>query len=117
MDQSACKLTLIYPPASESHITELMMNSEPSLAGFTTFEAEGHGSSFSKASMRERVRGRVGRRVLVLVLPRPRVAPLLEEIRTKASIPELVYWVEPIEAFGRLTRAEPQAADAPQSAA
>jgi hypothetical protein len=117
MDQSACKLTLIYPPASESHITELMMNSEPPLAGFTTFEAEGHGGSFSDASMRERVRGRVARRVLMLVLARSRVAPLLDEIRVKAAIPDLVYWVEPVEAFGRLARTDAAALGDPQAAA
>lgn len=102
MEQSACKLTLVYPLASEAHILELLMNSDPPLAGFTTWQVEGHGHSFSKASMRERVRGRIARGMLVAVLARSRVAPLLEEIRVKAAIPDLVYWVEPIEAFGRL---------------
>jgi hypothetical protein len=115
MDQSACKLTLIYPPASETHIIELMMDSEPPLSSFTTWHAEGVGNAFNKASMRERVRGRIARGMLVIVLQRSRVAPLLEEIRVKAAIPDLVYWVEPLEAFGRLVPVnaavvEPQAA-------
>lgn len=109
MDQSACKLTLIYPPASETHIIELLMNSDPPLSGFTTLQVEGHGHSFSKASMRERVRGRIARGMLVAVLARTRVAPLLEEIRLKAAIPDLVYWVEPIEAFGRLAASNGEA--------
>ncbi|HWK37526.1 MAG TPA: DUF3240 family protein, partial [Hyphomicrobium sp.] len=61
MDQSACKLTLIYPPASETQIVELLMESDPPLSGFTTWAADGHGHSFDKATMRERVRGRVAR--------------------------------------------------------
>jgi hypothetical protein len=105
MDQSLCKLTLIYPPASETHIVELMMNSDPPLPGFTTWDAEAHGDSFDTASMRERVRGRIARGVLVVVLPRARLAPLLEEIRIKAAIPDLVYWTEAVETFGRLSPA------------
>lgn len=102
MDESVCKLTLVYPPASEAHIIELMLNAEPPLTGFTTFEAEGHGHSFAGASMRERVRGRIARGILLVVLPRARVPALLEEIRLKAAIVDLVYWVEPIVEFGRL---------------
>ena len=105
MDQSLCKLTLIYPPASETHIIELMLNSHPPLLGFTTWEADGHGHSFGKASMRERVRGRITRGILVVVLPRTRLALLLEEVRLKAAIPDLVYWTEPVETFGRLSPA------------
>ncbi len=102
MDQSLCKLTLIYPPASESHLVEVLMNSEPPLSGFTTWEAEGHGHSFAKASMRERVRGRITRGVLVVVLPRARIELLIDEIRVKAAIADLVYWLEPVLAFGRM---------------
>ena len=107
MDQSLCKLTLIYPPASETHISELLMDSDPPLPGFTTWAAEGHGHSFSNASMRERVRGRIARGILVVVLPRARVASLLEEFRVKAAIPDLEYWTEAVETFGRLSPASP----------
>ena len=116
MDQSVCKLTLVYPPASEAHIVELMMNVDPPLSGLTTWEAEGHGHSFSKASMRERVRGRIARGVLVVVLRRSRVPQLLDEIRTKAAISDLAYWIEPVEAFGRLARQEVQDAASEQPA-
>jgi hypothetical protein len=39
---------------------------------------------------------------MVIVLPRPRVAPLLETVRTQAGAPHLAYWVEAVESFGRL---------------
>jgi hypothetical protein len=106
MDQSACKLTLVYSPAAEDHIVELMLNSEPPLTGFTTWKAEGHGHDFAKASARERVRGRVTRGVLTVIVPRARLPMLFEDIRTKAAIANLAYWVEPVEAFGRLVPAE-----------
>jgi hypothetical protein len=104
MDQSACKLTLVYPPAAEDHIVELLLNADPPLSGFTTWRAEGHGHDFGKASVQERVRGRVARGVLVLILPRSRLSSVLEDIRSKAAIPNLTFWTEPIDDFGRLAQ-------------
>ena len=115
MDQSACKLTLVYPPDSEDCIVELMLAAEPPLTGFTTWKAEGHGHDFNRASVRERVRGRVMRGVLALILPRARLTSLLDDIRTRAGIEGLAYWVEPVEAFGRLSyvdEAEPHSRQA-----
>lgn len=103
MDQSACKLMLVYPPGAENTIIEMMLDVEPSLSGFTTWLADGHGHDFSNATARERVRGRVMRGVLAVVMPRSRLAAILEDVRTKAGIADLIYWVEPVEAFGRLT--------------
>ena len=102
MDQSACKLTLVYPPAAEDHIAELLLNADPPLSGFTTWRAEGHGFDFGNASVREHVRGRVALGMLVLILPRLRLSSVLEDIRLGVDISDLTYWVEPIEAFGRL---------------
>ncbi len=85
MDQSACKLTLVYPPDSEDCLVELMLAAEPPLTGFTTWKAEGHGHDFNRASVRERVRGRVMRGVLVLILPRARLTSLLDDIRTQSG--------------------------------
>ena len=102
MDQSPCKLTLVYPLDAEDSITELLLTAEPPLTGFTTLVAEGHGHDFASASTRERVRGRVRRGVLTVILSRGRLDWVLDEIRSKAAIPDLIYWVEPVEAFGRL---------------
>jgi hypothetical protein len=41
----------------------------------------------------------------------------LEEIRLKAAIPDLLYWIEPIEAIGRLGHADEPAVFDPQAAA
>lgn len=79
-----------------------MLAIEPPIGGFTTWAAEGHGHGFAKASFRERVRGRVERTMLVAVVPRFQAAQILETIATRAAIPHMAYWIEPIEAFGRL---------------
>jgi hypothetical protein len=117
MDQSACKLTLVYPPAVEDCIIELMLSVEPSLAGFTTWLAEGHGQDFTNASVRERVRGRVMHGLLTVIVPRARLDALLDDVRTKAGIANLLYWVEPLEAFGRLAHVKPGEPAARESAA
>ena len=102
MEEELCKLTLVYPPAAEETITELLLAADPPLKGFTTWAADGHGLDFSEATTAERVRGKIRRCVMVAVLPRGRLAALLETIRTEAGAPHLAYWVEPVESFGRL---------------
>lgn len=104
MDQSLCKLTLIYPSSGNDPIVDLMLNVAPPIAGFTTWLGEGHGSSFGSASPSERVRGRVKRTILVAVLPREKIAALLDVIAEKAPLPHLTYWVEPVTEFGQLKR-------------
>ena len=105
MEQSLCKLTLVCPPDGSDRVVELMLTIDPPIEGFTTWSAEGHGHGFEKASFRERVRGRVDRTMLVAVVSRFQVAKILETIATRATIPHMAYWIEPIEAFGRLAPA------------
>lgn len=102
MEEKLCKLTLVYPPAAEDTIVELLLSAEPPLKGFTTWSADGHGLDFGEASTAERVRGRIRRSVMVLVMPRARLPSLLETIRREAAAPHLAYWVETVESFGRL---------------
>ncbi len=102
MEQELCKLTLVYPPDVEELIIELLLTADPPLKGFTTWPADGHGLDFSEASVAERVRGRVRRRVMLLVLPRSRLPALLETVRLNAGAPHTAYWVEPVDSFGRL---------------
>lgn len=79
-----------------------MLSMRPKVGGFTTFAAEGHGFDFSKASIGERVRGRVERGVLVAVMPRSQAAVILEQIRKSLPVPHMAYWLEPVFEAGRL---------------
>ncbi|MEQ1672069.1 MAG: DUF3240 family protein [Hyphomicrobium sp.] len=83
------------------------MNLDPPISGFTTWAGEGHGFGFSKASVSERVRGRVKRTILVAVLPRTSVPRLLAVVADKAPVPHLTYWIEPVESFAQLQRQAP----------
>ncbi|MGE0483887.1 MAG: DUF3240 family protein [Gammaproteobacteria bacterium] len=96
------RLTLLYPPTIEARLVEVLLEHTPELPGFTTLAAEGHGTDFAHASVRELVRGRVRRGMLLMVLPAERVGEVLAGLRAQLSNPEIVYWSEPVTAFGHL---------------
>jgi hypothetical protein len=99
MSEDLRKLTLVYPVAAEDQVLDFLLDCEPPLPGFTSLCAEGHGASFEQASTREKVRGRIERRMLIIVLGRARLETLLAELRALGPIPNLAYWVEPVETF------------------
>lgn len=102
MDQSLCKLTLIYPIPAEEQILDLVLSNDGIVKGFTTWHAEGHGEAFDATSANEKVRGRVDRGVLVTILARSTVSKLLEKVSKAIKSPRLAFWVEPVERFGHL---------------
>lgn len=107
MEQSICKLTLVYPASAEDQIVEALLENEPPLPGFTSFQADGHGLDFESASASERVRGRVRRGVTMMVLPRKRLDEVLSRIAAQVPVAHLMHWVEPVESCGRLAARVP----------
>lgn len=105
MDTALCKLTLIYPPAVEDLLGELLLTADPPIYGFTTWIADGHGLDFGAASANEKVRGRIRRGVMMLVLSRDRLPALIETIKGAITVPGMAFWIEPVERFERLTQA------------
>ena len=106
MDESSdtlTRLTLAFPPSLESRIVELLLEQEPPLPGFTILHGEGHGADFSRATIREQVRGRVERRILMLVLPHAQAMALVDALGDAVPNPQTVWWLEPVLAFGRLS--------------
>ena len=103
METPLCKLTLVLPASGADRIIELMHSSEPQVKGFTMWTADGHGESFSTATIAEQVRGRVERTVFMAIMETRRALMLVEEIARKAPIQHMAYWIEPVIAFGRLT--------------
>ncbi len=96
------RLTLLYPPELEDRLVGLLLDHEPELPGFTTFACEGHGADFTHASVREQVRGRVARGMLVMVLPRTSRDALIASLGANIRNPEVVWWVIPVSQFGHL---------------
>lgn len=101
-DEPLTRLTLVLPPMLEARVVQLLLEQDPPLPGFTLLAAEGHASDFVHASIPEQVRGRVNRRLLILVLPEARAVALLEYLRATVSNPEVAWWLEPVLKFGRL---------------
>ncbi len=102
MDQSLCKLTLIYPIPAEEQLLDVMLSNDGMIKGFTTWHAEGHGEAFDAASANEKVRGRVDRGILVTVLARSTVSELLDMMSEAINSRRLAFWIEPVERFGHL---------------
>lgn len=72
------------------------------MTGFTMWKGDGHGEGFATASVGERVRGSVNRLILVVVLDVGRARLLVEELKAKAPLQHLAYWIEPVLEFGRV---------------
>jgi hypothetical protein len=98
-----CRLTLVYPPASETALVSMLVSMEPPLPGFTTWRGAGHGLGFDHATHAERVSGQVNRGLLTSIMPRGVADRVLEQIRQETPIPHLAFWIEPVLAAGRLT--------------
>jgi nitrogen regulatory protein PII len=96
------RLTMIAAREHEDGLLATLLEMQPALPGFTTMPVAGHGDGFAQASVHERVRGRIDRLLLWLVLPEDDVQRVLEVIARRLPHSQLVWWVEPVDAMGRL---------------
>lgn len=103
MSTKLLKLVLVCPAELGDAMAETLLDHQPALPGFTTFTADGHGLTFETASMAERVRGRVERRVFWLVLKADDVPALIEWLSSRIRHPQLIHWTEPVLDFGHLS--------------
>lgn len=99
------KLTIICPQEIEAVMADTLDAMEPALPGYTIVEAHGRGGAMRTASAVERVRGALRMAMFILVLPDDRVTGVTELIRSACPRPQISYWVETVEDFGRLTDA------------
>jgi hypothetical protein len=79
-----------------------MLNLDPPIPGFTTWNAEGHGFGFANATPSECVRGRVKRTLITAILRRTEADFILGAIAERAPIAHLTFLIEPVDRFGRL---------------
>jgi hypothetical protein len=94
-------MNLVFPPQMETLVTETI-SADPSMPGYTLMRAEGHASSFERASDAERVRGRVEKRLLWLIVPVERKDDVLELLREHMGSKELIWWTEAVLEMGTL---------------
>lgn len=99
------KLTVLCPKEIEAVMADALDALEPRLPGYTVLDAQGRGANLQPVTAGERVRGARRMAMFVLVLPEARVADVTEAIRIACPRPQIAYWTEPVEDFGRLTDA------------
>jgi hypothetical protein len=102
MSTTLKRLTMIAPREEEDVLVATLLEMQPSLPGFTTMPVAGHGEGFAKASVHECVRGRIDRLLLWLVLPQDDVQRVLTVIGQHLPHSQIVWWIEPVDAMGRL---------------
>lgn len=102
MNTALLQLTLTFPLALEEQLLGELLELDPDLPGFTTLRAQGHGHGYAHASIREQVRGRTNRGMLLLVLTSDRAEALIAGLRLRLPVVEVVYWITPVLDFGRL---------------
>lgn len=103
MGASLRKLTIVCPREIEAVLADALDAMEPTLPGYTMIEAYGRGGAMHPATAAEKVRGALRTAMFILILPHGRVEDVTEAIRSACPRPQLSYWVEPVEDFGRLT--------------
>jgi hypothetical protein len=96
------RLTLLVPLNLEDALLAVVLDMQPAVSGFTTTHVSGHGERFDGTSVQERVRGSVDRAMMWLVLPAADAERVLAQLQERISNPDIVWWVEPVDAMGRL---------------
>lgn len=102
MSLSLKRLTVLAPRDLEDALLAVVLDMQPALPGFTTTHVSGHGERFDGTRVQEQVRGRVDRAMMWLVLPTEDVERVLAKLRERMPNPDVVWWVEPVDAIGRL---------------
>lgn len=95
------RLNLVFPPHLEDAVTEALITA-PDMPGFTLLHGEGHSSDFGSASVAEKVRGRIERRILWVLIPAMRLHGVLDLIRTHCDSREVRWWTEAVLEIGTL---------------
>ncbi|MEZ5921183.1 MAG: DUF3240 family protein [Parvularculaceae bacterium] len=102
MGASLRKLTIICPREIEAPMSDALDAIDPPLPGYTVLEAHGRGPTMKPATASERVRGALRMSLFIIILPAETAAEVLGAVRAACPRPQISYWIEPVEDFGRL---------------
>jgi len=103
MGASLRKLTLVCPREIQATLADVLDDIEPPIPGYTVVASSGHGPDTKLSSAYEKVRGAIRTSMFQLILPEERVQDVLDVIVNGCRRPQIAYWVERVEDFGRLT--------------
>lgn len=97
-----CLFSLSIPPALEEEVLDALMALPDLAPGFTVVQGHGMGAHIELATALERVQGRARRSLVQIAMLQDQVPHLLNCLRSTLRDANLVYWVVPLMAFGRL---------------
>ena len=97
-----CQLTVAIPGDLEEDIVDVLRNLPDIVSGFSMVPAEGFGAGTRFVSTLEQVRGRARRRLVFILLPTAQVDAVLAALRQAVDSPEVAWWTQPVQRFGRL---------------
>ena len=95
-----CLLRLNIPPGLEEDVVDLLLTSEE-IPGFQSYPIRGHGK-VGAMTVAEQVEGRRKRVQFEIVLETEILEALLAKLKEALPVPDIIYWVSPITASGRL---------------
>ncbi len=102
MNERLCLLVVVVPEALEDRLIDELLLHPHWVTGFDSQPVEGHGSRLARHSAAERVRGRARRTRLEMVMAPGHARALLDHLRAVLPQPDVVYWTQTLEDFGRL---------------
>jgi len=97
-EQSLLRLNI--PPSLEEDVVDLLLAS-PEIPGFQSYHTRGHGQ-VGAMTIAEQVAGRRNRVQFEIVLDAVQLEALLKKLKVAFPVPDIIYWVFPVAASGRL---------------
>jgi hypothetical protein len=95
-----CLLRLNIPPSLEEDVVDLLLAAD-GIPGFQSYPIRGHGQ-VGAMTIAEQVEGRRNRVQFEVVLGTDALDTLLQSLKEALPVPDIIYWVLPISASGRL---------------
>ncbi len=102
MKEMNCCLTLACHRSMEDRLVNHLLEHPEWVRGFVTFKGEGGSQKEYLPSMIEQVRGRSQRVAIQSVMNLDDAKSLVNHLKLEESNPEVVYWITPVLAFGRM---------------
>lgn len=97
-----CLLTLMLPQAREDAVLDLLARCPELSEGYTLVRAQGLGQGALLQTPMERVQGRAQRMLVQAIVAAQQGPALLQRLRAELPTAEIVYWITPVLAYGRL---------------
>lgn len=96
-------LTLLFPADAEEVVIDHLLEHPEGARGFTCVLVDGHGATMPPRDAAERVRGRSRRFQVQIALARSQADALVAHFRSVLANPDVVFWMVPLTAFGRMS--------------